>query len=154
MDKKALAELCLLVSKLKMRVGCVVCFVGSNFAPNVAAVVNIIRIAARVPEAKFVIIGDVYLAFKNWKIPSNVAFLGYVEDLDSHLAACDIFLNPKTTSDTGIEVKMFDYLKFGRPIISTPQGARGFEQQKNVIITTIEKIPQTIKKICQAKVNE
>jgi len=127
----------------------VIGFIGSYFKPNIIAVENIIRIAKEVPEnVVFLVIGSVSKAFENrMNIPPNVIFTGYVDDLDAHLALCDVFINPKTTSDTGMEIKMFDYLKFNKPIISTEMGARGFEDFKNVVIVPIEKMAEVIKKL-------
>ncbi|MHA1665155.1 MAG: glycosyltransferase family 4 protein [Candidatus Njordarchaeales archaeon] len=124
-------------------------FVGTNFKPNITAVKNIIKIANKAPkDVIFLIIGSVNEAFVNRKdIPSNVIFTGYVDDLDAYLGLCDAFINPKTTSDTGIEIKMFDYLKFNKSIISTEIGARGFENFKKVIIVPIEKMVEIINKL-------
>lgn len=119
----------------KFKVG----FVGTNFQPNIVCVKNILKIAKKMPlNVVFIILGSVCNFFKNKKdIPKNIFFLGYVEDLDSYLNFCDLFINPKTTSDTGIEIKMIDYLKFKKPIISTKIGAGGFENIKGIIISDI-----------------
>jgi len=135
--------------KKKLKGKFVVGFVGTNFEPNIIAVENIIRIVREVPEnVIFLIIGSVSKAFENrMNISPNVIFTGYVDDLDAYLALCDVFINPKTTSDTGMEIKMFDYLKFNKSIISTEMGARGFEDFKNVVIVPIEKMAEVIKKL-------
>lgn len=112
----------------------VVGYLGSNFKPNIIAVKTILKLAEEIPEAEFLILGEVSGAFKGQDIPENVVMTGYVDDLDCHLSCCDIFINPKTTSDTGAEVKMLDYLRHSRKIIATEIGARGFEGEKNVII--------------------
>jgi glycosyltransferase involved in cell wall biosynthesis len=128
----------------------IVGFLGSNFEPNIVAVENIIKIAKGLPKSiVFLVIGSVYDSFKNRDdIPSNVIFTGYVKNLNSYLAFCDAFINPKTTSDTGIETKMFDYLEYEKPIISTRIGAHGFENYKNVFIAnTIEEIKEKIKEL-------
>jgi glycosyltransferase involved in cell wall biosynthesis len=82
----------------------------------------------------FLIIGNVSEAFNNDNIPPNIIFTGYVDDLDSYLYLCDAFLNLKTTTHTGIETKMFDYLKFDKPVIATQIGSSGFENNRNLII--------------------
>jgi hypothetical protein len=114
----------------------VVGFIGTNFSPNIASVRNIIDIAEKMLENKiiFLIVGNVSEAFYNDNIPANMIFTGYVNDMDSYLYLCDAFLNLKTTSHTGIEIKMFDYLRFDKPIITTQIGSSGFEKSKNLII--------------------
>lgn len=136
--------------KKELRGKYVIGFVGTNFEPNIIAVKNILKIAKKVSkDVVFLIIGSVNKAFIYKKqIPPNVIFTGYVNDLDSYLALCNAFINPKTTSDTGIEIKMFDYLKFNKPIISTEIGARGFENFKNtIIVKDIDEIIEIIGKI-------
>jgi len=127
----------------------VVGFLGSNFEPNIIAVKNILKMAPNLYEKNivFLIIGNVNEAFKNKKIPKNVIFAGYVDVIESYLSLCDAYINPKTTSDTGIEIKMFDYLKFNKPIITTEIGARGFENFKDTIITSIDEFSDRIKDI-------
>jgi hypothetical protein len=56
--------------------------------------------------------------------------LGYVDDLTGVLAATDVALNP--VSGSGSSVKVADYLGAGLPVVSTPTGARGFEQYVHV----------------------
>jgi len=135
--------------KERLRGKYVVGFVGSNFEPNIVAVKNILKIAIKIPDKFiFLIIGSVHKAFENLReIPPNVIFTGYVDDLDSHLALCDAFVNPKTTSDTGIETKMFDYLKFDKPVIVTEIGGSGFKFSANVIISDLKTIPSKLQEI-------
>jgi glycosyltransferase involved in cell wall biosynthesis len=124
-------------------------FVGSNFAPNVQAVTNIIRIAESLSDSKimFVIFGNVADAFSGRTIPNNVHFAGYVDDLDQYLSSCKAFINPKTTSETGVEIKMFDYLKFERPIVTTKVGSHGFENFDKVIIAELEAFPDLLREL-------
>jgi hypothetical protein len=122
--------------KQKLRANFVVGFIGTNFGPNIVSVRSIIDIAKKLLDSKivFLIIGNVSEPFYNDNIPTNVIFTGYVDDLDSYLYLCDAFLNLKTTSHTGLEAKMFDYLKFDKPIIATQMGSSGFENNRNVIV--------------------
>ena len=122
-------------------------FVGSNFEPNIIAVQDILNIASCVHKnIVFLIAGSVNLNFseKMDAIADNVFFVGYVEELDSYLDLCNAFINPKTVSDTGVETKMFDYLKFDKTIITTEIGGRGFESLGNVITSSISEIPKII----------
>ena len=112
----------------------VVGYVGSNFEPNIIAVNRILELAEEIPNAIFLVLGTVNEAFEGRKIPDNVIMKGYVDDLDYHLSCCDVFINPKMSSDTGAEMKMLEYLRHPKKIIATEMGARGFEREKNVII--------------------
>lgn len=128
----------------------VVGFVGAHFEPNIISVENIIQIAknSHNKDITFLILGKVCDAFKNRKdLPDNVILNGFVNDLDSYLSVCDAFVNPKTVCDTGVEIKMFDYLKFNKPIITTEIGARGFENFKDVIISSIDQFSDKIEAI-------
>lgn len=126
------------VIKQKLSNNFVIGFLGTNFGPNIVSVRNIIDVAKKMLDSRivFLIIGNVSEAFDNDKnnIPTNIVFTGYVDDLDSYLYICDAFLNLKTTVHTGIEIKMFDYLKFDKPIITTKTGSSGFENNRNLIV--------------------
>lgn len=132
--------------RIKFEGKIVVGFVGTNFEPNIVAVESILTFARSWSgSVVFLIVGSVDKAFKGRKdIPHNVIFTGYVPELDSYLSQCDLFVNPKTTSDTGVEVKMFDYLKFNKPILSTEIGATAFESMSQVKIIPIEKMADSI----------
>jgi Glycosyl transferases group 1 len=111
-------------------------FIGANFGPNIISVRNTIDIAKKMLDSKivFLIIGNVSEAFDKENVPTNIIFTGHVHGLDSYLYLCDAFLNLKTTSHTGLEAKMWDYLKFNKPVIATQIGASGFENNRNVIV--------------------
>jgi glycosyltransferase involved in cell wall biosynthesis len=135
----------------------VVGFVGTNFGPNIVSVRNIIDVAEKMLDNNivFIVIGNVSEAFHNDKIPSNIIFTGYVDDLDSYLSMCDAFLNLKTTTHTGIEIKMFDYLKFGKPIIVTKMGSSGFENNRNLIVVNdIADTPRVLSRLVETKAEE
>jgi len=123
----------------------VVGFVGAYYSPNILAVKYILKIAEKLPNVIFLVIGSVGEAFKGSKIPSNVIITGYVKHVEPYIAVADVLLNLKFTSATGVEAKMFDYLRFNKPIISTKIGAMGFEHIPNIII--IDNLNEIIKKI-------
>ena len=58
--------------------------------------------------------------------PGRILRQGFVEDLRPIFAASDLALNP-VMSGSGSSVKVMDYLGAGLPIVSTPIGARGFD---------------------------
>jgi len=127
----------------------VVGFVGTNFGPNIHSVNNIINVAKILQERfVFLIIGSVAEAFRDKVVPPNVIFTGFVKDIDEYLLLCSVFINPKETSDTGIEIKMFDYMKYNKPIISTRIGAHGCEAFENVhVCENVEQLSEKIKEI-------
>ncbi|KUH34403.1 hypothetical protein APY94_01860 [Thermococcus celericrescens] len=131
-------------------------FIGSATAHNIDAVEKILELSKKLPSNKFEfwIIGSVGYLFKKQenKTPPNVKFLGFVDDLSTVLKKCDIFINPKFVSPTGIEIKMFDYLKTNKPIISTSLGARGFESiigKQIFIADSIEEMARIIQSSIQ-----
>ncbi|RJP34662.1 MAG: glycosyltransferase [Actinobacteria bacterium] len=124
----------------------VIGFIGSDYGPNVIAVQHILGMAPGLaPEAVFLVIGSVCGRFAGEAIPDNVMLAGFVDDLEEHLGLCDAFISPKTTSDTGVEIKMMDYMKWGRPVFATAAGARGFEDYPGLIITGIEGMEEAIR---------
>jgi glycosyltransferase involved in cell wall biosynthesis len=129
----------------------VIGFLGTLFEPNIIAVKNIIKMASKLQNnVVFLVIGSVNEAFKKEKTPPNVIFTGYVKDLDPYLALCDAFINIKITPQTGAEIKMLDYLKFDKPIISTSMGVHGFEHCKNIIIAdTIDDMLNEIRRLIE-----
>jgi glycosyltransferase involved in cell wall biosynthesis len=122
-------------------------FIGSWHAPNVEAVRYILKAAARMPEVNFLIVGNVCWAFSGEHLPSNVSFMGLVNDEIKNvvLGVADAALNP-VVSGSGTNLKMLDYLAAGIPIITTPFGARGLglEEGKHCIIAEIEHFYQAI----------
>lgn len=131
----------------------VVTFLGANYTPNILAVNYILKIAKEIQDVIFLIVGSVGEKFNRRKdIPKNVIFTGFVKNIKLYLAVSDIFLNLKMTSDTGIEAKMFDYLEFDKPIISTRIGAAGFEHCKNVIVAdSLDEIKEKILELTKVR---
>ncbi len=102
-------------------------FMGSYYKPNVEAANFIIdELASSLPEIDFVIAGGVAGAFQR-KLPSNVivtsAFIVESEKI-LWLHAADIAINPMFTG-SGTNIKMFDFMAAGLPIVTTVTGARG-----------------------------
>lgn len=106
-------------------------FTGSRWPPNTEAALAIVDMAASLPEIDFVIAGRVAEALPE-QLPLNIRAPGFVDDLADHFAAADIALNPML-SGGGSNVKLFDYLAAGLPVISTPFGARGVEGEDGAV---------------------
>jgi glycosyltransferase involved in cell wall biosynthesis len=101
-------------------------FFGSAHPPNIEAVEFIISsLAPLLPDVNFMIAGNICDTFKG-RDAVNVHLLGRVSDEDKKylLQGVDIALNPMF-SGSGTNLKMFDYMSAGIPVISTPTGARG-----------------------------
>ncbi|WP_054694954.1 glycosyltransferase [Syntrophomonas palmitatica] len=136
--------------KLGLENETLVLFMGSWHPPNLEACEEIFKMARQLPEVKFLLMGSQCLAFENRNIPSNVGLLGIVDDDEKRLilSIVDIALNPMQ-SGSGTNLKMFDYMAAGIPIISTEFGARGIDIKKHLIISNVEKMPERIFEIMQ-----
>ena len=105
-------------------------FVGSAHMPNIEAARYIVDVLAPGHrEATFHILGSACLAVGD-SVPANVVLWGVIDEQTKAdvLARCDLALNPMR-SGSGSNVKVADYLKNGLAVLSTPFGARGYEEQ-------------------------
>jgi glycosyltransferase involved in cell wall biosynthesis len=105
-----------------------VLFMGSWHPPNLEACREIFKIAKQLPEVKFLLLGSQCLAFQDQSIPANVGLLGVVDEDEKNLifSVVDLALNPML-SGSGTNLKMFDYMAAGIPVISTEFGVRGID---------------------------
>ena len=117
--------------KIRRRLGLklpTVCFIGSNYHPNEEAARLIQEVSQDLPQYHFVIIGGVGNALDDVDRGKflNLTITGFVdEDVKlAYLHASDIAINPML-SGSGTNIKMFDFMATGLPIISTDIGARG-----------------------------
>lgn len=103
-------------------------FIGSNYAPNLRAADFIVdALAPTMPDVTFLICGGASDGPElRGRAPPNVRLLGTVSDEEKlrHLHVADVAVNPMF-SGSGTNIKMFDYLAAGLPVISTRVGARG-----------------------------
>lgn len=101
-------------------------FVASWHEPNLRGARELLRVAARMPQVDFMIIGSIGLALAGDSRPDNVQITGAVssELKETLLGVADVALNPVRTG-SGTNLKMLDYFAAGIPVISTPFGARG-----------------------------
>ena len=104
-------------------------FVGSAYQPNVEAAKFILEaLAPALPDVTFVICGGVGEGLKQHPGASrdNVRITGFVDEEQKarYFAAADLAVNPMF-SGSGTNIKMFDFMAAGLPIVSTPIGARG-----------------------------
>ena len=122
-------------------------FMGSWHKPNLEACEEIFKIASECPQVKFLLMGSQCLYFEKekTKIPSNVGFLGLVSDEVKNrvFATVDFALNPML-SGSGTNLKMFDYMAAGIPVITTEFGTRGINSKNHFIVTEIDEMESII----------
>jgi glycosyltransferase involved in cell wall biosynthesis len=105
-----------------------VIFMGSWHGPNLEAVERIIQYAECMPAVIFLIVGSAGMKYsEQYRIP-NLLFFGAVDEKEKQvlLSAADLAINP-ITSGSGSNLKIFDYMAAGVPVLTTPFGARGFD---------------------------
>ena len=101
-------------------------FIGSWHQPNIDAVYKILEMANQKKKIIFIIIGSVGHYFAAKKYPSNVGFMGVVDDEVKKITygVVDVALNPMM-SGSGSNLKILDYIAAGIPVITTHTGIRG-----------------------------
>jgi glycosyltransferase involved in cell wall biosynthesis/GT2 family glycosyltransferase len=101
-------------------------FIGSPYGPNVEAARFIANaLAPALPDLLFVIAGGVGSVLAQ-PMPSNVICTGSIDEQAKlrWLKASDFGVNPMF-SGSGTNIKMFDLMAAGLPIVTTAVGARG-----------------------------
>lgn len=102
-------------------------FIGSAYGPNVEAANFIVHeLAPAIGDVFFVIGGGVGAQVSSDQ--SNVLVTGPLSDDQRKLwlTAADIAVNPMF-SGSGTNIKMFDFMAMGLPVVTTDVGARGIE---------------------------
>lgn len=102
-------------------------FLGSMYGPNTEAARFIAQdMAPACPAMLFVIVGGVGDALAGIALTDNLLITGRVDDerRDDLLLAADLALNPMAAG-SGTNIKMFDYMAAGLPVLTTDIGARG-----------------------------
>jgi glycosyltransferase involved in cell wall biosynthesis len=110
-----------------------VVFMGSWHGPNLEAAERVFEYAAALPSVVFLIVGSAGQAFSSRAVPNNVRFLGVLDDHEKQvvLSAADLAVNPMT-SGSGSNLKMFDYMAAGVPVLTTRFGARGISANSSI----------------------
>ena len=105
-----------------------VIFVSSGFHDGAASARRLIDVVApRLdPGLELVVAGSVCGQLRASGLPAGVRLAGYVPDLDGLIGRCRAMLNADQ-SCAGINMKVLAGLGAGIPVISTPEGARGYE---------------------------
>ncbi|MGY4726326.1 glycosyltransferase [Burkholderia pyrrocinia] len=125
-------------------------FVASWHQPNIEAVRDLDRIAALTPDVLYIVVGSVggYFKENNEIISENIVFTGLVteQEKDILLQLADVALNPMSTG-SGTNIKMFDYMAAGLPLVTTEVGARGIDLPEGFAdVVSIADFPSAIKK--------
>ena len=125
-------------------------FMGSWHPPNLEACRIIFDFARKTPDIHYLLMGSQCHAFTRQHIPPNVGLMGIVseEEKEKIFAIADIALNP-VISGSGTNLKMFDYMAAGLPVLTTPFGARGIEDTSHMWVADVEQMPEMIKNILQ-----
>jgi glycosyltransferase involved in cell wall biosynthesis len=96
--------------------------------PNIDAALCLLHIARELPHIRFLLLGSIgqYLQHFGFTLPDNVEALGVVDDetKDEVLSWVDLAVNPME-SGSGTNLKIFDYMAAGIPVLTTSFGARG-----------------------------
>lgn len=105
----------------------IIVFSGSAFGPNLEALERVRRIARE--HSEFLALHRVYFLILGSMAPvasreGALICTGRVPEVVPYLAAADAGLNP-ITQGSGSNVKLFEYLATGLPVISTRFGVRG-----------------------------
>lgn len=134
--------------------GPVALFLGSNYGPNVEAAGFICRtLAPSLPEITFLVCGGVgEVPSLRAKLPGNVRVTGTVSDEEKlrYLHATDVALNPMF-SGSGTNIKIFDFMAAGLPVVTTHIGARGIttETEAGVIVCDPSAIVEELTRVLE-----
>lgn len=103
-------------------------FVGSAFSANPAAARCLVeQVIPRLDgRSDLLVAGDISRYMPKATLPSTVRVLGRVDDLPALLRTCDVLLSPSALR-TGVHMKVIEALAAGCRVISTADGARGYE---------------------------
>ena len=128
---------------------------GSWHQPNLEACEEILHIALKCPDVKFLLMGSQCEYFRNRKLPANVGLLGIVNEKVKAdvFQTVDFALNPMT-SGSGTNLKMFEYMASGIPVITTKFGTRGMEEKESFLIAEIEDMPEIIQEFDLTQMEE
>jgi len=126
----------------------VIVFHGSlRYTPNKEAVDFIINaLAPKFSDCIFIIVGPdpPYIGRRG-----NVIFTGFVKNLSEVLLACDVAIIP-VKRVTGVNMKVYDYIAHGLPIIASKPLLRWFDRRSaegTIIFTSLDSFEQTLRQV-------
>lgn len=118
-----------------------------KYAPNKEAVDFIINnLAPKCAECIFIIMGPdpPYVGRSD-----NVIFTGFVKNVEEILLACDLAIIPIKRT-TGVNIKVYDYIAYGLPIIATRPILRWFNVNMvkgTAVITTLNCFEKSLRQV-------
>jgi glycosyltransferase involved in cell wall biosynthesis len=136
--------------------GTIAVFLASGgYEPNeMAAEFIVFKLAPQIAHVNFILIGSVCdsisrkIKDRMQTLGKNVRLMGVVseEEKIEQLKSADIALNP-ISKGSGTNIKIFDYLAVGLPLITTPVGARGIDlvNDENAIIFELSVFAEAIR---------
>jgi hypothetical protein len=126
----------------------VIVFHGSlKYTPNKEAVDFIINaLAPKFSDSIFIIVGPdpPYIGRRG-----NVIFTGFVKNISEILLACDVAIIP-VKRVTGVNMKVYDYIAHGLPIIASRLLLRWFDRgsaEGTIIFTSLDSFEQMLRQV-------
>jgi glycosyltransferase involved in cell wall biosynthesis len=127
-----------------------------GYKPNDDAAKYIcLELAPLLEDIDFVLIGsvcDIISKKYKTKLNNNIKLMGVVSEQDKIdlLYASDFALNP-VMEGSGTNIKVFDYMAAGLPLLTTPIGARGigFKDFEDALIAELEEFPEILAKLSE-----
>ncbi len=113
---------------------CLIIFFGpQTYQPNLEAVLRIVehiepalRKIADFPYRFLICGGGLPERYNRFRENERVDYLGYVEDIDTYVKACDLMANP-VNSGGGVKTKLVEAIALGTTVVSSYTGALGVE---------------------------
>ncbi len=138
------------INPLELPESPVLLFVGNRNQSNVDGMQHFLsevwkQIHAQYPKLRMKVAGRVCEELVEYP---NVELLGVVDRLEDCYRQCSLVINP-VRSGTGIAVKCIEAMSYGRPVISTEVGARGFKDIPSDALTRVQTTDDWIRAIDQ-----
>ncbi len=124
-----------------------VLFVGSAHGPNQEAALEFRKMARQFPKVSFVVVGACHEKVSE----GNFVALGHTEErvLDQCYRGALAVVIP-LRSGTGMSIKTFQALAYGKAVVATAMGWRGFTftaDKDGVTVEDVEQIPAALKRV-------
>ena len=132
----------------------IIFFHGGYNTPNLEAALTIInhivpKVKKKIKNVKFLIAGEICPHLKvNKDLMNEVKLLGFVPNAKLFISAADICLAPIFKGWEGSSLKILEYLASGKPVITTPVGARSLNPSDFPNLIICETIEEIISSVC------